>query len=38
MVDPDSMPSSRACFATASQAPIDLPEQVLIIIVSRVAM
>jgi hypothetical protein len=32
------MPSSRACFAMASQAPIDLPEQVLIMIVSRVAM
>jgi hypothetical protein len=30
------MPSSRACLTTASQAPIDLPEQVLIMIVSRV--
>ena len=35
-LDPDSMPSSRACLTTASQAPIDLPEQVLIMIVSRV--
>ena len=32
----EMMPSSRACFATANQAPIDLPEQVLIMIVSRV--
>ena len=30
------MPSSRACFATVTQAPIDLPEQVLIMIVLRV--
>ena len=30
------MLSSRACFATVNQAPIDLPEQVLIMIVSRV--
>jgi hypothetical protein len=29
------MPPSRACFATVNQAPIDLPEQVLIMIVSR---
>ncbi len=29
------MPSSRACFATVNEAPIDLPEQVLIMIVSR---
>ena len=32
----EKMPSSRACFATVNQAPIDLPEQVLIMIVSRV--
>ena len=30
------MPASRACFPTVNQAPIDLPEQMLIIIVSRV--
>ena len=30
------MLSSRACFATVDHAPIDLPEQVLIMIVSRV--
>jgi hypothetical protein len=37
-VDPskEKPPSSRACFATVTQAPIDLPEQVLIMIVSRV--
>ena len=32
----EKLPSSRACFATVHQAPIDLPEQVLIMIVSRV--
>ena len=37
-VDPsqENMPSSRACFATVSHAPINLPEQVLVMIVSRV--
>ena len=37
-VDPsqEKLPPSRACFATVNQVPIDLPEQVLLMIVSRV--
>ena len=33
---PETMRSSRAGFATVTHAPIDLPEQVLVMIVSRV--
>ncbi len=33
---PETMRSSRAGFATVNQEPIDLPEQVLVMIVSRV--
>ena len=32
----EKLPSSHALFATVNQAPIDLPEQVLIMIVSHV--
>ena len=36
LLRPETMRSSRAGFATVTHAPIDLPEQVLVMIVSRV--